>query len=241
MAQAETKSRITKDPSARSVYATEIKKLSDGYGTWKEEVRTLESDLTKAALVGSKNGFQMHLPVLDIDGKVALSIGGSHVALWVDAPGSMWALHRLRKVLERTGISPKAVREQEHPQLAYSRDRDLTVDTRAVTQHLLKARVGFTGSYDELLRREVRTSEETPFVLGPPMYHPYRIPLQVPALLVDSTSNHHLYLERALSWTDYRDLLKALKRAGIIEKGFCDLSILRGESFLRLPWVSKNI
>jgi hypothetical protein len=238
MAQATTTTRSNVDPYARMTFATKVKELSDGYGrNVREEVRTLEPDQNRAALVGSKNDFGQHLPALDIDGNVALTTGR---ILWVDAPfASRSALRRLRKVLVRTGISPKVAPSRQHPQQVYAPDRDRTVDTHSITRRMREERAGRT-SYSELLYDTFHSPVAFPPVQGPLMSNPYRIPLQVPALLIDSTNNHHLYLEHALSWKSYKALLKAMQKAGIIEQGFCKLSIKRGESFLRLPWVSKK-
>lgn len=72
--------------------------------------------------------------------------------------------------------------------------------------------------------------------------------LHVPTLDLDvphhfepsSTPGHsHLYIDVPMSWRKYKRLLRALCRAGIIEKGFCKFSILRGASFVRKPGVSK--
>jgi hypothetical protein len=240
MAHATIKTPVSVDPHSRSTFFTEVKKLSNRYSSWTEEIRTIEPDFNQAILVGSKNGSGLHLPALDLDGKVALTKTDTGYALWVDAPGSAFALRRLRKLLVRTGISPNVVPSKLHPQLVYALERDHAVDTAAITKWLLAKHVGFAGSYDGLLLAANCATDDNALVQGPLMSHPYRIPLQVQALLIDSTSNHHLYLERSLSMEDYRALLKALKRAGVIERGFCDLSIKRGGSFLRLPWVSKK-
>lgn len=55
-----------------------------------------------------------------------------------------------------------------------------------------------------------------------------------------STPGHfHLYLNRAISWEKYQALLEALYKAGIIEEGFYEMSIARGQSFVRYPGVKK--
>jgi hypothetical protein len=71
--------------------------------------------------------------------------------------------------------------------------------------------------------------------------HRLVIDLDVPAHLEPSTTpgNHHLYIDVPMSWEDYRVLLHALKRAGIIETGYADVSVKQGQSFVRLPGVVK--
>jgi len=55
-----------------------------------------------------------------------------------------------------------------------------------------------------------------------------------------STPGHfHLYIERPMTWRQYRRLLHALMRAGIIEEGYYKASIQRGGSFLRKKGTKK--
>ena len=66
--------------------------------------------------------------------------------------------------------------------------------------------------------------------------------LDVPAHLVpSSTSGHsHLYIDKLLSWDQYKELLTALAKAGIIEDGYAGASIARGHTAVRLPWKRKK-
>lgn len=74
--------------------------------------------------------------------------------------------------------------------------------------------------------------------------HVLAIDLDIPAYLVpSSTSGHsHLYVEvpGGIPHHRYMALLSALADAGIIEKGYAEVSIARGHSDLRLPWVRKD-
>ena len=55
-----------------------------------------------------------------------------------------------------------------------------------------------------------------------------------------STPGHaHLILHTPLTWRQYRRLLKALFKAGIIEPGYYRASLRRKATFLRPPWVRK--
>lgn len=67
--------------------------------------------------------------------------------------------------------------------------------------------------------------------------HAPALDLDFPARLVPSkTEGHfHLYLEIPMPWKRYRRLMKALKRAGIIEDGYYQASKAQGESTLRIP------
>lgn len=74
--------------------------------------------------------------------------------------------------------------------------------------------------------------------------HVLAIDLDIPATLVPSSTpgHHHLYIETkdGIPHHRYMALLHALADAGIIEDGYAKVSIARGHSDLRLPWVSKD-
>lgn len=60
------------------------------------------------------------------------------------------------------------------------------------------------------------------------------------SLVGSSTAGHyHLYIDRELSWRQYRRLLKALVKAGVIEKGYYNVSKKRKATFLRVPGEKK--
>ena len=65
--------------------------------------------------------------------------------------------------------------------------------------------------------------------------------LDVPHRLVASTTegHSHLYLDVPMSWRNYKKLLKALAKAGVIEHNYMAMSINRGHSAVRMPWVKK--
>jgi hypothetical protein len=59
-------------------------------------------------------------------------------------------------------------------------------------------------------------------------------------LIPSSHEGHfHLYLNKPVTWSKYVKVLEALRDAGLIEPGYCDNSIRRGQSFLRTPWTKK--
>lgn len=74
--------------------------------------------------------------------------------------------------------------------------------------------------------------------------HVLAIDLDIPATLIPSSSpgHHHLYIEvpKGIPHHRYMALLSALADAGIIERGYAEVSIARGHSDLRLPWVKKD-
>lgn len=56
-----------------------------------------------------------------------------------------------------------------------------------------------------------------------------------------STPGHaHLYLNVSMSWRKYRRLLKALRRAGILEDGYVKSALRRGHNEARLPHIRKK-
>lgn len=66
--------------------------------------------------------------------------------------------------------------------------------------------------------------------------------IDFPAVVIpSSTEGHcHLYIDKELSWKDYRKLLNLLADLGIIEHGYRGASLARGYSALRLPWIKKE-
>lgn len=56
-----------------------------------------------------------------------------------------------------------------------------------------------------------------------------------------STQGHfHLYLNKYMTWHQYVTLLGAMEYAGILEKGFVELSVRRGATYVRKPGVKKT-
>lgn len=74
--------------------------------------------------------------------------------------------------------------------------------------------------------------------------HAVLIDIDYPAHLVESSTpgHYHLYLDvpGGVKHEDYMELLAMLAKCKIIEQGYADVSIARGHSDLRLPWVSKD-
>lgn len=60
-------------------------------------------------------------------------------------------------------------------------------------------------------------------------------------LVQSSTPGHaHLYIDTAMSWEDYQELLTVLNKAGIISQGFYDMAMARGQTMVRKPGVVKQ-
>lgn len=71
--------------------------------------------------------------------------------------------------------------------------------------------------------------------------HAPALDIDVPAFLVpSSTPGHsHLYIDAPCSWRQYKRLLKAMERCGILEPGYVKASINRKGSHVRVPWLKK--
>jgi hypothetical protein len=66
--------------------------------------------------------------------------------------------------------------------------------------------------------------------------------LDVPAYLVpSSTPGHsHLYVDKRVSWRQYRKVLKAMSKAGIIDEAYYEATVGAKAAFLRLPWIKRE-
>lgn len=57
-----------------------------------------------------------------------------------------------------------------------------------------------------------------------------------------STEGHgHIYFDVPITWQLYKELLGVLRRCGIIEEGYCNAALSRGQTFVRLPHVKKGM
>ncbi|MEO2133362.1 hypothetical protein [Microbacterium sp.] len=88
----------------------------------------------------------------------------------------------------------------------------------------------------------VATSKVVPVEGSEENLHKVVLDIDIPAKLVpSSTPGHsHLYIDKAMPWGDYFELLSVLADVGLIERGYFDASIARGHTAARLPWVKKG-
>lgn len=72
--------------------------------------------------------------------------------------------------------------------------------------------------------------------------HSPALDIDMPCELVESSTpgHFHLYIDCPMEWRQYRKLLKALTRAGIIQSGYLNASLHRKGTFLRKPGVKKG-
>jgi hypothetical protein len=75
---------------------------------------------------------------------------------------------------------------------------------------------------------------------GTSMHAPV-LDIDFPCTVVPSSTpgHYHLYLDKPMSWSTYRALLRAMSHAGVLQAGFVECSIELGESAVRPPWVKK--
>lgn len=68
------------------------------------------------------------------------------------------------------------------------------------------------------------------------------IDLDLPCHLEPSTTpdHYHLYINKVVSWDKYVNLLNALRDAGLVSEKYVDMSVKRGQTFVRRPGVWKN-
>ena len=73
-------------------------------------------------------------------------------------------------------------------------------------------------------------------------YHAPVLDLDIPHLLIPSSSDKHshLYLDVEIPWWKYKVLLRVLAWVGILEKGYVQASISRGHTAVRAPWFRKE-
>lgn len=71
--------------------------------------------------------------------------------------------------------------------------------------------------------------------------HSVLLDIDMPAALIPSSTedHYHLYIDKKMSWRQYKRFLRAMMKAGIIEKGYYKVSVKRKATQLRLPWIKK--
>lgn len=65
--------------------------------------------------------------------------------------------------------------------------------------------------------------------------------IDIPMHIIPSTTegHGHLYIDKELTWREYKRLLEVLADCGIIERGYLGVSIAREHTAVRLPWIKK--
>lgn len=133
------------------------------------------------------------------------------------------------------------------------------MDTLPLQGQVLEHVDGLDGEYDGDQFRDVGTEPDKSNVItsrvdkhpANPVDAKYRdahrdlhkpvLDIDLPVTLVPSSTagHYHLYIDKAMSWDTYVNLLVALGQAGILEEGYVAASMERGYTAARLPWVRK--
>jgi hypothetical protein len=66
--------------------------------------------------------------------------------------------------------------------------------------------------------------------------------IDFPCAVVPSTTpgHFHLYLDKELTWPQYRKVLEVLGEVGILEPGYVNVSVERKHTAVRVPWIRKG-
>lgn len=72
--------------------------------------------------------------------------------------------------------------------------------------------------------------------------HTLMLDLDFPLTLIESSTpgHHHLYADKLMTWPQYRGVLRAMTKAGLIEQGYYDAARRQQATMLRPPWVKKD-
>ena len=128
------------------------------------------------------------------------------------------------------------------PTLDELRERRLPLDGQAL------ARTDFNDSYDtdrtvvadleqaNLITSMVAGTDGTASDL-----HKVVLDVDLPVTVIESSTpgHFHVFIDKAMDWQTYFDLLRALCAAQIIEPGYLAAAERRGHTAVRLPWVRK--
>lgn len=101
---------------------------------------------------------------------------------------------------------------------------------------------GYDGQDYEATLNIHDASVTTSLVAGLDNMHKPVLDIDMPVKVYPSTTkgHYHLYIDKVMTWGQYKKLLKALAKAGIIETGYVGASKARGFTAVRLPWVKKE-
>lgn len=62
----------------------------------------------------------------------------------------------------------------------------------------------------------------------------------IQAIASSTPGHYHLYVDKEMSWEQYKALLKGMFEAGLIQKGWYENALKDGRSYVRLPHVRKT-
>lgn len=114
--------------------------------------------------------------------------------------------------------------------------------------HVYIGDVNFTDDYGWTHVRQGRVtgpgcaSVVSSEIEGHKKWHTLMLDIDLPSRLVGSSTpgHHHLYIDKPMLWRDYKRVIKALTKAGIIEEGFYKCAKKNKATHLRPPWAEKE-
>lgn len=114
---------------------------------------------------------------------------------------------------------------------------------KAMKRGLLRVR-NIKSSYNAAAEEEIEEVTQVPNLISsklPNGKHAPVLDIDFRAFTIPSSTpgHNHLYLDKELTWPEYQLLLSTLKTVGIIEEGYYNMSMERGQTQVRPPWESK--
>lgn len=99
---------------------------------------------------------------------------------------------------------------------------------------------GYGGTWKEEVRVECDPSEAdlvgSLSMNGKDVHYPaIDVDLKISAVQSSTPGHYHLYIDKGMSWRQYKRLLRAMVKAGIVEPGYYKMAKRRGQTFLRTP------
>jgi hypothetical protein len=223
-------------------------------GDYRHLERHAVTSTAAATLVSSALGDSTgrHAPCLDVDVPAALTVDDTGLfTLWVDGlSAEQWA--GTQRAMLAAGLLTETLGEHEwhhRERLTAFRAARTHFDGPQVAAGLRAVGAQATEPYDQVLSAALAACDTghpsgAPVTNTPPsgcdLTDPWPFKLAGPAVLLPSTSNHHLFLETPLTAAQYENLLRQLLSSGWVEPGYIYASLERAATHLRLAWIAKS-
>ena len=97
-----------------------------------------------------------------------------------------------------------------------------------------------SGELDSLKPDPQKTKDSPINLIGSevvPGWHAPVLDMDFPVHVMPSRQpgHNHLYIDKLVSWDDYKELLRLMAKMGLIEQGYADSALNKGQTFVRLP------
>lgn len=119
--------------------------------------------------------------------------------------------------------------------------------TSPMPGQILRRLSNFNGSYTDPVSydivKEPKNANLISSEVAGTLDHKPVLDIDLPCKLIASThaGHYHLYIDKAMTWEQYKKLLDVLNDCGIIQPGYRNASHARGFSAVRLPWIKKEL